>query len=87
MNPVGPSPARALRRMGRKRRTMKFTVSYSESQIREIDIEAESAEEAERMVLEGDADYGESREIDATVMSVNSVEEIKWHFTFIRRKH
>ena len=56
---------------------MKFTVSYSESQIREIDIEAESAEEAERMVLEGDADYGESREIDATVMSVNSVEEIK----------
>jgi hypothetical protein len=56
---------------------MKFKVSYSENVQREIDIEAESAEEAEAMVMDGRADYDESCEVDATVVSVNGVEELK----------
>jgi hypothetical protein len=51
----------------------KYKVSYTESVIREIDIEAETAEEAERMVIACDADYDQSCEVDATVVSVNSV--------------
>jgi len=55
---------------------MKFKVSYTESTIRELEIEADSPEEAERKVIDGDADYDESCEVDATVVGVNSVEEI-----------
>jgi len=55
---------------------MKFKVCYSESSIREIDINAESAEEAERMVIDGEADYDMSHELNTEVVSVNSVEVI-----------
>jgi hypothetical protein len=56
---------------------MKYQVGYSESQIRNITVEADSPEEAERMVMDGDVDYSESVEVDATVVSVNSVEEMR----------
>ncbi len=55
----------------------KYKVTYSESQIREIYIEAESPDEAEQMVKVGYVEYDESRQLDATVMDVNSVELIK----------
>lgn len=56
---------------------MKFKVSYTENVLRELDIEAESAQEAEDMVMDGRADYDESCEVDATVVSVNSVKELQ----------
>jgi hypothetical protein len=56
----------------------KFIVSYSEHSLREIAVTAETAEEAERMVLEGDLDVdcGASELQDAEVVSVNNVREI-----------
>ncbi|MDD2246363.1 MAG: hypothetical protein PHC39_04695 [Proteiniphilum sp.] len=55
---------------------MKFKVSYTESVIREIDIDAKDAKEAEDVVMDGRADYDQSCEVDATVVSVNSVDEL-----------
>ena len=50
----------------------KFLVSYSENVIRNIIVEAHDAEEAEAMVMDGDVDYDDSVEVDATVVSINS---------------
>jgi hypothetical protein len=56
---------------------MKYKVCYSEFSTHEIEINAKSAEEAERMVLDGDGvDYTTSHERDAELVSVNSVEAI-----------
>jgi hypothetical protein len=57
---------------------MKYRVNYNESSIRTIIVEAESPEEAERMVYEGDedVDYSASSEDDSTIMCVNSVEVV-----------
>ena len=55
----------------------KFTVRYSEHAIREIVVEADSAEEAERKVIDGDVDFDKSSEVDATVTGVNSVTEVE----------
>jgi hypothetical protein len=68
---MGPGKYQKVRKI-----MTKYTVSYTESVIREIDIEAETAEEAENMVMDGSADYDQSCEVDATVVSVNSVEEL-----------
>lgn len=51
----------------------RFKVTYSEHILRSIDIEAISAAAAEQAVLGGSADYNESVEEDAEVVSVNSV--------------
>ena len=56
---------------------MKYLVSYTEIQIRELRVEADSPEEAEAKVLDGDVDYDESSQVDATVSGVNSVEEVE----------
>ena len=52
----------------------KFLVSYSENVIRNIVVKAHDAEEAEEMVMDGDVDYDDSVEVDATVVSINSSE-------------
>ncbi len=54
----------------------KFLVNYSENHIYEIVIEAESKEEAERIVSDGDADYDTAKEIDSTLVDINNTEEI-----------
>jgi hypothetical protein len=54
-----------------------FKVCYTESVVKEIDIEAESAEEAERMVDDGSVDYDTAVESDAEIVCINSVEEIE----------
>lgn len=56
---------------------MNYQVSYSEHQIRTIIVKADTAEEAERMVMDGDVDYSESTEVDATVVSINSSELVE----------
>lgn len=55
----------------------KYKVTYSEHQIREIDIEADTPEEAERIVMDGDADYDTSHEVDADVADVCDVELVE----------
>jgi hypothetical protein len=52
----------------------RWNVCYSEHRIMEIIVEADSDEEAERMVMDGEVDYSESKEQDAEVTGVNSVE-------------
>lgn len=52
----------------------RWSVSYSEKTIREIVVTADTEEEAENMVLDGDVDYDASCEIDAEILGVNSVE-------------
>lgn len=52
----------------------KWFVCYSENRIMEIEVEADTDEEAERMVMDGEVDYSESTEQDAEVTCVNSVE-------------
>ena len=54
----------------------KFLVNYSENHIYEIIIEAETKEEAEEIVNNGDADYRASREIDCTLVDINHTEEV-----------
>jgi hypothetical protein len=54
-----------------------FKVCYTESVVKEIDIEAESAEEAERIVDDGGADYDAAVESDAEIVCIDSVEEIE----------
>lgn len=51
----------------------RWMVSYSENRLMELIVEAESEEEAERMVLNGDADYDKAYEQDAEIVSVNDV--------------
>ena len=55
----------------------KYKVSYSEHRHMEIDIDADSPEEAEEMILNGDADFDQAYERDAEIASVNEVEEIE----------
>ena len=43
----------------------------------EIDIEANTPEEAEKMVSDGNVDFDGAYERDAEIASVNSVEEIE----------
>ena len=54
----------------------KFLVNYSENHIYEIVIEAETKEEAEEIVNNGDADYSMAREIDSTLVDINHTEEV-----------
>jgi hypothetical protein len=54
----------------------KYIVCYSEHSIREIAVTAKSAEEAERMVMDGDVEYDDSELLDAEVSSVDDVMEI-----------
>lgn len=56
---------------------MKYLISYTEVQIRNIEVNADSAEEAENMVMDGDVDFDTSSETDATVTSINSSSEIR----------
>jgi hypothetical protein len=62
---------------------MKYKVSYSEHVLRDIDVEADCAEEAERMVLDGEVDYDQSVEVDAEVTCVNSSELIESNDTTV----
>jgi capsular polysaccharide biosynthesis protein len=55
----------------------RYVVGYSEHRIMNITVEAESKDEAEKMVSEGNVDFDDATEQDAEVTSVNSVEEIK----------
>ena len=54
----------------------RWFVTYSESRLMEIEVEADNEEEAERIVMDGEADYATATEIDnsAEIMSVNHVE-------------
>ena len=54
----------------------KFLVNYSENHIYEIVIEAETKEEAEEIVNNGDADFDKAREIDCTLVDINHTEEV-----------
>ena len=55
---------------------IKYRVNYTEAVRREIDVEAETAEEAESMVMDGSVDYDESCEVDSTVVSVDGAREL-----------
>jgi hypothetical protein len=55
---------------------VRYRVDYSEHRMMSIEIEADTPEEAERIVMDGEADYNTSHEDDAEVVSVNYVEEI-----------
>ena len=54
-----------------------FLVNYSEHGIREIVIEADSSEEVEEIVRDGDANYDAAKELDTEIVSVNHVTEIE----------
>jgi hypothetical protein len=55
---------------------MRYLVSYSEHQQRTIEVDADTPEDAEAMVMEGRADYEGSSQVDAEIVSVNDVTEI-----------
>ena len=55
----------------------KYKVSYSEHRYMEIDIEANTPEEAGKMVSDGNVDFDGAYERDTEIASVNSVEEIE----------
>ena len=55
----------------------KFKVTYTETIVREIDIEANTAEEAEQMVSSGRFDPDDAYETDAELAHVDSVEAIE----------
>jgi hypothetical protein len=55
----------------------KYLVSYSENTIRNLVVDAGTQEEAEQKVIDGDADYDNSIEVDATIVGVNSSELIE----------
>ena len=55
----------------------RYKVSYSEHRYMEIDIEADTPEEAEKMVSDGNVDFDEAYEKDCEIASVNDVEEIE----------
>ena len=54
----------------------KYLVNYSENHIYEIIVEADSKEEAEEIVNNGDADFDTAREIDSTLVDINRAEEV-----------
>lgn len=54
----------------------KYVVNYSSNVNYSIDIEAESPEEAQRIVEDGEADYGTAVINDETPAMVNNVEEL-----------
>ncbi len=49
---------------------MKFKVSYTENVMKELVVDADSTEEAERMVMDGDCDYDGAFETDAYVFEI-----------------
>jgi len=51
-------------------------VSYSETRLMEIEVEADNEEEAERIVMDGEADYNTATEIPdgVEITCVNKVE-------------
>lgn len=53
-----------------------YKVNYSIGVNYDIDVEAESPEEAQRIVENGEADYGNAYINDETPPTVNNVEEI-----------
>jgi hypothetical protein len=57
----------------------KYRVSYNEASMRTLIVNAESKEEAERMVLDGDEDidYDDSTEDDSTIVCINSCDEVE----------
>lgn len=54
----------------------RYLVNYTESAIRKIVVTADSAEEAERMVMRGDVDYDESDFVDCDIVCVNDVQKV-----------
>jgi|FreactcultureFD7_1027221.scaffolds.fasta_scaffold37787_2 hypothetical protein len=54
----------------------KYIVNYSEYHILEIVVEAVGEDEARRIVSDGEADYDKEREIDCSLVNVNSVQEV-----------
>lgn len=52
----------------------RWTVCYSENRIMEIIVEADTQEDAERMVMDGDVDYDTATELDADITNVNDSE-------------
>lgn len=52
----------------------RWTVCYSEKRLMEIIVEADTQEEAENMVMDGDADYDSAVELDAHILDVNNSE-------------
>ena len=55
----------------------KYKVTYAEHVLREIEIDAESPEEAADIVRSGQADYTTAIEYDVELCDVTRVEEIK----------
>lgn len=53
----------------------KYLVNYTESHVYEVIVMASSKEDAESMVLDGDADYDTARKIDSTLVDINRSEE------------
>jgi hypothetical protein len=54
----------------------KYIVNYTESHVYEVIVMAASKEDAESMVLDGDADYDTARKIDSTLVDINRSEEV-----------
>jgi hypothetical protein len=54
----------------------RYKVTYSEHSIREIDVEANSAEEAEDLVRSGSVDCDDSHEIDVELCDICGSEEL-----------
>ena len=54
----------------------KYIVNYSEYHILEIVVEAVGEDEARRIVSDGEADYDKEREIDCSLVNVNSGQEV-----------
>jgi hypothetical protein len=53
-----------------------FLVCYSETWIRELVLEADSAEEVEEIVMGGDADYDAAKVLHAEVVAINEVTKV-----------
>jgi len=55
---------------------MMFKVSYTENVMKELVVEADSQEEAEQKVMNGDCDYDDAFETDAYVFEITGCK--KW---------
>jgi hypothetical protein len=54
----------------------RYAVRYSEHSVKVVTVIAESIEEAEKIVFEGDANFDDSVLLDTEIVSVNSVREL-----------
>jgi hypothetical protein len=52
----------------------RWTVCYSEKRLMEVIVEADTQEEAEAIVNDGEADYDSALELDAHILHVNNSE-------------